>query len=186
MGSYLIYAAYEKMQKLYRDREGKAELERLKRNSFSATKCEAAPCYICGYNGENYRSTDRATTDPRPTHTEGHMMEWTTEYIKRLQEERDAYRKGGVTEEILRRNDGFIKLGNGCTVVREEERAKWTTTKPTIPGWYWWRSGKYRAAIYRVDWIGKNKKRLYVSECGELSDFKGGEWQGPLEPKEKS
>lgn len=28
-----------------------------------------------------------------------------------------AYREGGVTEEILRRNDGCIKVGHGCAIV---------------------------------------------------------------------
>lgn len=27
-----------------------------------------------------------------------------------------AYREGGVTEEMLRRNDGFIKVGRGCEI----------------------------------------------------------------------
>lgn len=35
--------------------------------------------------------------------------EW--DAIDALQEELEAYRNGGVTEEILRRNDGYIKGG---------------------------------------------------------------------------
>ena len=38
-----------------------------------------------------------------------------------LKEELDAYRKGGLTEDILRRHNGSIKLANGCTIVRDEE-----------------------------------------------------------------
>ena len=38
-----------------------------------------------------------------------------------LNEELKAYREGGITEEILRRNDGYIKIGTGCVVVVEEE-----------------------------------------------------------------
>jgi hypothetical protein len=30
-----------------------------------------------------------------------------------------AYQEGGVTEELLRRNDGYIKVGRGCAIVRE-------------------------------------------------------------------
>jgi hypothetical protein len=30
--------------------------------------------------------------------------------------ELEAYRNGGVTEELLRRNDGFIKVGRGCEI----------------------------------------------------------------------
>lgn len=31
-----------------------------------------------------------------------------------------AYRQGGVTEEMLRRNDGYIKVGKGCMIVAAE------------------------------------------------------------------
>ena len=31
-----------------------------------------------------------------------------------------AYREGGITEEILRRNDGYIKVGKGCVIALEE------------------------------------------------------------------
>lgn len=35
--------------------------------------------------------------------------------------ELQAYRQGGVTEEILRRNDGCIKVGRGCVIVLESD-----------------------------------------------------------------
>lgn len=35
--------------------------------------------------------------------------------------ELQAYRDGGVTEEILRRNDGYIKVGRGCCIALESE-----------------------------------------------------------------
>lgn len=38
-----------------------------------------------------------------------------------LTQECEAYRSGGVTEELLRKGDGFLKVGTGCTVVRSEE-----------------------------------------------------------------
>lgn len=38
-----------------------------------------------------------------------------------LAQELSAYRQTGLTEEILRRHDGFIKIGNGCMVVISEE-----------------------------------------------------------------
>jgi len=40
---------------------------------------------------------------------------------ERLRAELEAYRTNGVTEEILRRHDGTIKLGNGCVIVRDDE-----------------------------------------------------------------
>lgn len=40
--------------------------------------------------------------------------EW--DAIDALQDEMTAYRSGGVTEEILRRNDGYIKVGRGCAI----------------------------------------------------------------------
>lgn len=42
----------------------------------------------------------------------------------RLVAELQVYREGGVTEEILRRNNGSIKVGRGCVIVREDEWAK--------------------------------------------------------------
>lgn len=41
--------------------------------------------------------------------------------VDKLTEELTAYRTGGVTEEILRRNDGAIKVGRGCVIVREDD-----------------------------------------------------------------
>jgi hypothetical protein len=34
------------------------------------------------------------------------------------------WRRGGVTEELLRINDGAIKIGRGCVVVSEKERSQ--------------------------------------------------------------
>jgi hypothetical protein len=46
-----------------------------------------------------------------------------------LKRELDAYRTGGLTEEILRRHDGFLKVGNGCVVVRADD---WETLKRQV------------------------------------------------------
>lgn len=46
------------------------------------------------------------------------------ERIAELEAELTAYRNGGITEEMLRRNDGSIKVGRGCMVVREEDWAR--------------------------------------------------------------
>ena len=39
----------------------------------------------------------------------------------RLKAEVQAYRDGGVTEEILRRNNGYIKVGRGCVIALESD-----------------------------------------------------------------
>jgi len=36
-----------------------------------------------------------------------------------LKVEVQAWRDGGVTEEILRRQDGYIKVGRGCVIISE-------------------------------------------------------------------
>jgi hypothetical protein len=35
--------------------------------------------------------------------------------------ERDAFILGGVTEDLLRKHDGYIKIGRGCCVTLEDE-----------------------------------------------------------------
>ena len=42
------------------------------------------------------------------------------EYAKvgdRLNAELKLWREGGVTEELLRKNDGYIRIGKGCAIV---------------------------------------------------------------------
>ena len=62
---------------------------------------------------------------------------------------------------------------------------KWTTGKPTVAGWYWWRlRGESEVTILRV-W--------YDDECGwrvlamgheyECALQEGGEWLGPITPE---
>ena len=41
--------------------------------------------------------------------------------IERMKVELQAYREGGVTEEILRRNGGYIKVGRGCAITLESD-----------------------------------------------------------------
>jgi hypothetical protein len=35
--------------------------------------------------------------------------------------ERDAFITGGVTEELLRKQDGFLKVGKGCLLVLKDD-----------------------------------------------------------------
>ena|ERR1035441_940483 len=41
--------------------------------------------------------------------------------VNEMRAELKAYRDGGVTEEILRRNDGYIKVGRGCVIALASE-----------------------------------------------------------------
>lgn len=62
----------------------------------------------------------------------------------------------------------------------------WTTEKPKVPGWYWWRDTQAKYEEDREPHI--YKVRMY---CGQLSIgnctiddshfVKRGEWAGPLE-----
>lgn len=67
---------------------------------------------------------------------------------------------------------------------------KWTTTKPTKPGWYWWRQdlGGGEVLIVREVKRDPTNQRLFMRTGLEEDDLwvetLGGEWQGPLEPKE--
>ena len=63
---------------------------------------------------------------------------------------------------------------------------KWTTDKPTVPGWYWWRSDSKRGPIV------VNVYRLSKIWCCSFPDdepcpvnYAKGEWAGPIaEPEE--
>ena len=60
----------------------------------------------------------------------------------------------------------------------------WTSTKPTVAGWYWWRNlAIYDYAepyVYKVrDYAGN----MSVGNCSiEGSHFEKGQWAGPLIP----
>jgi len=53
----------------------------------------------------------------------------------------------------------------------------WTTQKPTVPGWYWYRELEGEPEILS---IYKDDGQLVISGIG-LQEFPG-EWTGPLEP----
>lgn len=63
----------------------------------------------------------------------------------------------------------------------------WTTTKPTQPGWYWWDVWG-RPEIVHV--ILREDGALFML-CMHLASrpieaCTGGQWQGPIEPEERS
>lgn len=54
----------------------------------------------------------------------------------------------------------------------------WTTAKPTVPGWYWWRVNPGDEEIVEVGEV-----EVYLSSGDRLKlDTAGGEWAGPLDP----
>ena len=63
----------------------------------------------------------------------------------------------------------------------------WTPNKPTVPGWYWWRSidppaTVIPALVFKRD----NDDILRVIFWANVQEYLvsniGGEWSGPLEP----
>jgi hypothetical protein len=44
--------------------------------------------------------------------------------------ELERWLEGGVTEELLRKNNGFIRIGKGCAIVRAEDIPVERTTQP--------------------------------------------------------
>lgn len=51
----------------------------------------------------------------------------------------------------------------------------WSSTRPTVAGWYWWRNGELNG-IHHIAFDGG----LYCSTSEEDIDEMGGEWSGPL------
>ena len=58
---------------------------------------------------------------------------------------------------------------------------KWTTDKPTTPGWYWWRGRAVMRIFHVIYQHGlKNKADgLYVKSYGRTL-LMGGHWAGPI------
>lgn len=57
----------------------------------------------------------------------------------------------------------------------------WTTEKPTVAGWYWWRSVNYRPKVVEV-YLYMNGNCLHIN--GQALNQFAGEWAGPLSPPE--
>jgi hypothetical protein len=59
----------------------------------------------------------------------------------------------------------------------------WTTDKPTVPGWYWWRNAQ-GIIEHHIVWHDEEEDFLcMVTDDGNRIDVgsAGGEWAGPLE-----
>lgn len=59
----------------------------------------------------------------------------------------------------------------------------WTSTKPTTPGWYWWRDAEENGPVIVQVFQPDKDAPLFVEHIGWLDDeIMGGDWAGPLEP----
>ncbi len=65
----------------------------------------------------------------------------------------------------------------------------WTTTKPTVPGWYWWREPEHNDNEPEIGHVFKDDltaelRVLWTTDCpfADLVKEYDGQWAGPLEP----
>ena len=60
----------------------------------------------------------------------------------------------------------------------------WTTKRPTVTGWYWFRYGKpnHHPMIVKVIENSFGLMLMYTNSGGLVSIGEGGEWAGPLAP----
>jgi hypothetical protein len=65
----------------------------------------------------------------------------------------------------------------------------WTTTKPTVPGWYWWRRPYGKRIILNMiqvkEWKHGNQPGLFIY-AGKPVERCDGDWAGPLEPPKEN
>lgn len=55
----------------------------------------------------------------------------------------------------------------------------WTTTKPTVPGWYWWR--RDHRSTHEVIKVGEEVgDRVFLLSLQAIEEAVRGEWAGPL------
>lgn len=55
---------------------------------------------------------------------------------------------------------------------------KWTSTKPTKPGWYWWRTVTTQPGVYEV-YHANGTLKVYWPKIEKVSAIEG-EWAGPI------
>jgi hypothetical protein len=63
----------------------------------------------------------------------------------------------------------------------------WTTEKPTVPGWYWWRRPYGKREIQTIIRVKEYKFQpgiVFIYSGRRIEDCRG-EWAGPLEPPEE-
>lgn len=62
---------------------------------------------------------------------------------------------------------------------------EWTKTPPTVPGWYWWRSGLHEGTQPRVVQLSEYGGRFIAAACGAafrlLTSLSGEWWSVPIQ-----
>jgi hypothetical protein len=57
----------------------------------------------------------------------------------------------------------------------------WTHEKPTVPGWYWYKSAVWKTFSIETVFQSPNRS-CYINSCGHIVpvDDVDGEWAGPI------
>jgi len=102
------------------------------------------------------------------------------ETIRRLEGERDA-----AQFMAKRAMDELTKAQARLTA--SEAKGKWTSARPTVAGWYWWRFSVSTIPIIRCLQWDDDVQEFYddVGTENKTLNELGGEWQGPLTPGEE-
>ena len=57
---------------------------------------------------------------------------------------------------------------------------RWTRSRPTEPGWYWWRTHAVTTGQLTGLQVVQIEEDGYCRQEGEYVSHLGGEWQGPI------
>lgn len=87
----------------------------------------------------------------------------------------DSYEFGLPTND-----DESIKAMFAVTAAALAQAAQpvWTTEKPTVEGWYWWRGESDLNEL--ICWVGRDGGVLFIAFAPSTTRIMGGEWAGPL------
>ena len=61
----------------------------------------------------------------------------------------------------------------------------WTSKKPTVPGWYWWRAIVYGRLFSRIYEVELFDGHLGIRAVNRV-EFMEGDWAGPIEPPKEA
>lgn len=68
---------------------------------------------------------------------------------------------------------------------RRGEEMKWTTEKPTKPGWYWFKSTEGTVRIYEIVWLGGEPTAKVGGLSCPFKNLHDRHWAVPIpEPEE--